>query len=149
MGAAAQLGAMTTSDKPEDHERLKVFGENLGLAFQIQDDLLDYYGKQSIVGKPIGNDFKDKKITLPLIHAFQNAEEKKIKEIKKLLKYDVSSKDVSYIIQFVENYGGIEYTKQRQNDYAFQAQKSLNSYENNDVKEALLNFIEFIINRTK
>ena len=149
IGAAAQLGAMTTSDQPEDHERLKQFGENLGLAFQIQDDLLDYYGKQSIVGKPVGNDFKDKKITLPLIHAFQNAEEREIKEIKKILKKGANSKDVEYIIQFVENYGGIEYTNQKQNEYALKAKQCLDVYKDNDVKDALINFIEFIINRTR
>ena len=149
ISAAAQLGAMSTSDKSEDHERLKQFGENLGLAFQIQDDLLDYYGKQSIVGKPIGNDFKDKKITLPLIHAFQNADEKEITEIKKILKKGANSKDVGYIIQFVEHYGGIEYTNQKQKEYAIKAKQSLDAYENNDVKNALINFIEFIINRTK
>ena len=149
IGAAAQLGAMTTSDQREDHERLKQFGENLGLAFQIQDDLLDYYGKQSIVGKPVGNDFKDKKITLPLIHAFQNAEEREIKEIKKILKKGANSKDVEYIIQFVENYGGIEYTNQKQNEYALKAKQCLDVYKDNDVKDALINFIEFIINRTR
>ncbi|HES59743.1 MAG TPA: polyprenyl synthetase family protein [Caldithrix sp.] len=149
IGAAAQLGAMTSSDITEDHKRLKHYGENLGLAFQIQDDLLDYYGKQSIVGKPVGNDFKDKKITLPLIHAFQNAEEKKVKEIKKILKNGANTKSVEYIIQFVENYGGIAYTNQKQKEYAKKAIESLNTYEDSDVKEALINFVEFVISRTK
>ena len=149
IGAAAQLGAMTTSDKPEDHERLRQFGENLGLAFQIQDDLLDYYGKQSIVGKPVGNDFKDKKITLPLIHAFQQSEDNEINKIKKLLKKGANAKDVEQIIQFVENNGGIDYTIQKQNEYALKAKQSLDVYEENDVKKSLIDFIEFVISRTK
>jgi octaprenyl-diphosphate synthase len=149
IGAAAQLGAMTTSDNPEDHERLKQFGENLGLAFQIQDDLLDYYGKQSIIGKPVGNDFKDKKITLPLIYAFQQAENDEIHKIKKLLKKGANVKDVGYIIQFVENYGGIKYTTQKQKEYASKAIHSLDIYEENDVKNALIDFIEFVISRTR
>jgi len=149
IGAAAQLGSITTSDKPQDHEHLKEYGENLGLAFQIQDDLLDYYGKQSIVGKPVGNDFKDKKITLPLIHAFNQAEEKEITTIKKLLKKGADAKDVGYIIQFVENYGGIEYTIQKQIEFALKAKQSLNIYKDTDVKKALIDFIDFVISRTK
>jgi len=149
IGAAAQLGAMTTSQKPEDHEQLKQFGENLGLAFQIKDDLLDYYGKQSIVGKPVGNDFKDKKITLPLINAFEKAEKDEIIEIKKLLKKGANSKDVEYIINFVEAYGGVDYTIQKQIEYASKAKDSLNIYADTDVKMALIDFIEYVISRTK
>lgn len=149
ISAAAQLGAMTTSENPEDHERLKEFGENLGLAFQIKDDLLDYYGKQSIVGKPVGNDFKDKKITLPLINAFQKAENEEIKKIKNLLKKGANSKDVEYIIQFVETYGGVEYAIQKQNEYAQDAKNNLSAYADSDVKTALTDFVEFVISRTK
>ena len=149
ISAAAQLGAMTTSENPDDHERLKEFGENLGLAFQIKDDLLDYYGKQSIVGKPVGNDFKDKKITLPLINAFQKAENEEIEKIKKLLKKGTNSKDVKYIIQFVETYGGVEYAIQKQNEYAQDAKNYLSAYADSDVKTALTDFVEFVISRTK
>ena len=149
ISAAAQLGAMTTSENPDDHERLKEFGENLGLAFQIKDDLLDYYGKQSIVGKPVGNDFKDKKITLPLINAFQKAENEEIEKIKKLLKKGTNSKDVEYIIQFVETYGGVEYAIQKQNEYAQDAKNNLSAYADSNVKTALTDFVEFVISRTK
>ena len=80
IGAASKLGAFTTSDKNADHQNLKAYGESIGIAFQISDDLLDYYGNQKLVGKPIGNDFKDKKLTLPLIHAFQKAPQKEVSE---------------------------------------------------------------------
>lgn len=149
IGAAAQLGAITTSINEDDHERLKQFGENLGLAFQIKDDLLDYYGKQIIIGKPVGSDFKDKKITLPLIHSFKFAGKSEIGNIKKMLKKGANSKDVGYIIQFVEKYKGIEYTIQKQNEYASKAKECLVSYKNNDVKEALIDFVDYIISRTK
>ncbi len=107
IAASAELGALTTSDKAEDRDNLRNFGENLGIAFQIRDDLLDYYGKQSIVGKPVGNDFKDKKLTLPLIHAFSKAPDKETRRIKKLLKKGVKRKDIREIIQFAESYNGI------------------------------------------
>ena len=149
ISAAAQLGAMTTSDKSEDHDKLKQFGENLGMAFQIKDDLLDYYGKQSIVGKPVGNDFKDKKITLPLINAFQKAENEEIKKIKNILKKGANSKDVEYIIKFVENYGGIDYTIKKQNEYALNAKNSICDFPETDAKQAMIDFVEFVVSRTK
>ena len=140
---------MTTSDKSEDHDKLKQFGENLGMAFQIKDDLLDYYGKQSIVGKPVGNDFKDKKITLPLINAFQKAENEEIKKIKNILKKGANSKDVEYIIKFVENYGGIDYTIKKQNEYALNAKNSICDFPETDAKQAMIDFVEFVVSRTK
>jgi len=149
ISAAAQLGAMTTSDKIEDHDTLKRYGENLGLAFQIKDDLLDYYGKQTIIGKPVGNDFKNKKITLPLIFAFKNAENNGIVKIKKIIKKGASSKDVEYIIQFVEDHGGIEYAIQKQHEYALKAKESIKDYPDSEVKTALIDFVDYVISRTK
>ena len=143
------LGALTTSDNPDDHNNMKNFGENLGIAFQIKDDLLDYYGTQLITGKPTGNDFKDKKITLPLIAAFTKAEEKEIKKIKKTLKKGVSGKEIKYIINFVEQYGGIEYATHKQNEYAEKAKKCLDTYPNSEVKSAMVSFVDFTINRSK
>lgn len=149
IGTASQLGAITTSQNPADHNNLKNFGENLGIAFQIKDDLLDYYGKLKIIGKPVGNDFKDKKITLPLISAFHNSKDSEIKKIKKMLKKGVSSKDVKFIIKFVEAHGGVKYATQRQNEYAQKAKDSLNSYPESEIKTALLNFVDYTISRTK
>ena len=111
--------------------------------------MLDYYGTQLITGKPTGNDFKDKKITLPLIAAFTKAEEKEIKKIKKMLKKGVSGKEIKYIINFVEQYGGIEYATHKQNEYAEKAKKCLDTYPNSEVKSAMVSFVDFTINRSK
>lgn len=149
IGTAAQLGAITTSENPKDHDKLKDYGENLGIAFQIKDDLLDYYGKQIIIGKPVGNDLREKKITLPLIAAFKNSEEKKEKKIKNLIKKGVTSGEVKFIINFVEEYGGITYAEMKKNEYAQKAKDLLSDYSNSQVKRALLNFVDYAISRTK
>ncbi len=148
IGTASELGAITVSDNKQDHENLKNFGENLGIAFQIKDDLLDYYGHQKILGKPVGNDFKDKKITLPLIHSFKHASSKEISKIKRLLKKGVSQKDVDYIIRFVEEYEGIRYSEQKISEYAQKAKDFIAAYPDTEIKEGLYKFVDFTINRS-
>jgi octaprenyl-diphosphate synthase len=148
IGAASRLGAFTSSEKSPDHENLKAYGESLGVAFQISDDLLDYYGNQKIVGKPIGNDFKDKKLTLPLIHAFQKAPKKEISSIKKKIKKGVKRKEIKEIIQFAEKYDGINYAQKRQDEYAQKAKEAIASYPESEIKTSLLNFVDYVILRS-
>jgi octaprenyl-diphosphate synthase len=148
IGTASELGALTVSERKEDHENLRNFGENLGVAFQIKDDLLDYYGHQKILGKPVGNDFKDKKITLPLIHSFSNATRKEISKIKRMLKHGVSKKDVAYIIKFVEEHDGIRYSEEKINEYAQKAKDCIAAYPDSEIKTGLHNFVDFTVNRS-
>lgn len=149
IGAASQLGALSTSKNVDDHENLRKFGENLGIAFQIKDDLLDYYGHQSLMGKPAGNDFKDKKITLPLIYAFKQASTKEISKIKRKLKKGVSNREVKDIIAFVEQRGGIAYAQSKKEEYAQRAKDCLASYEDNEVRQAMIRFVDYIVRRKK
>ena len=132
----------------QDRNNLKEFGESLGVAFQIHDDLLDYYGNQMVVGKPIGNDFKDKKLTLPLIHAFSKAKKSEINKIKSRIKKGVKKQDVREIIQFAEKYNGISYAQKLQNDYANKAKNAIASYPDDEVKTALLHFVDYVIKRS-
>ncbi len=148
IGAASELGAITSSDDENDRKNMKKFGESLGIAFQIHDDLLDYYGNQKLVGKPIGNDFKDKKLTLPLIHAFKEASKKEVSIIKKKIKKGVKRKEIKEIIIFAEKYNGITYAQAMQDKYAKEAKDVLNLYPDSDVKSALLKFVEYVIERS-
>ncbi len=148
IGAASELGAITSSQNETDRKNMKQFGESLGIAFQIHDDLLDYYGNQKLVGKPIGNDFKDKKLTLPLIHAFQKAEKKEVSAVKKAIKKGVKRKDIKDIISFAEKYEGISYAQKLQDTYAQKAKSALSGYPESEVKNALLNFVEYVIERS-
>ena len=147
ISAAAELGALTTSKNIDDHQRLKKFGKYLGIAFQIKDDLLDYYGQHKLIGKPVGNDLKDKKITLPLIYSFKKAQPDEIKKIKRSLKRGVKNNDVKDIIKFVREKGGIEYAEEKKNEYAEKAKECLDYYPASEVKDAFNNFVEFTVNR--
>lgn len=148
IGAACCLGAITTSNSEEDKMNMKNFGESIGIAFQIRDDLLDYYGSQKLVGKPIGNDFKDKKLTLPLIHAFEKAPKKESSVIKKMIKKGVKKKDIIEIIKFAEKYDGINYSRQKLTEYADKAKSIIAGYPQSEVKESMINFVDFIIVRS-
>jgi octaprenyl-diphosphate synthase len=149
LGAASRLGAFSIAGNHEDADNLQAFGENLGIAFQIQDDLLDFNGNQKLLGKPVGNDLKDKKITLPLIYALNQAESHMQKQIKKRIKKGVSQKDIKFINEFVKDYGGIDYSVAQQSKYVERAKFSIDSYPNNMHKEALIDFVDFVIKRKK
>ena len=126
--ACSELGALTVSDSEEEIEALRTFGENLGIAFQIKDDLLDYESTGLILGKPAGADIKDKKLTLPLLYTFHNSPEKDVKKLIKRIKKGASNKDVKEIISYVEEKGGIEYTRKKLQDYSEKAKNSLSIF---------------------
>jgi octaprenyl-diphosphate synthase len=92
---------------------------------------------------------KEKKLTLPLIHAFKHATQKEIKSIKKILKKGAKSKDITQIIKFVNNYHGIEYAIEKQNEYALKAKNILTDYPESTTKESLLQFVDYITQRKK
>ena len=106
-----EIGARSVTDDPDKISAMKKYGENLGLSFQIRDDVLDYEGTTKLFGKPIGGDIKEKKITLPLIHAFKNVSKDEVTRIKKLIKNGGKSDDIKTIISFVQKNGGIVYSE--------------------------------------
>ena len=123
------------------------YGEALGIAFQITDDILDYVGKKKLFGKPLGGDIKEKKLTLPLIYALQNSNDNERKTVLKQIK-DISKKgDVNNIINFVVNKGGIEYSYKIANEYADKAKKSLDIFDDCETKTHLFNLVDFVVNR--
>jgi len=149
IAAACELGAITTTESEQDRKALTDFGEKIGIAFQIKDDLFDFEGVQTIIGKTKGRDLKEQKITLPLIHAFSKAPRGESKAILKMIKNDVSSSDVKKIIAFTEQYGGLEYAKKRLRDYSDQAVESLRHFKDSRAKEGLKSFVQYNIERDK
>ncbi|RQV96930.1 MAG: polyprenyl synthetase family protein [Calditrichaeota bacterium] len=149
ISAAAYLGAITTSEDEEDHSNLKEYGENLGIAFQIKDDLLDYYGHWKLLGKDSGNDFKNKKITLPLISAFNNAGDKETKKIKRLFRKKLSKKEEKFILDFVYKYNGIEYSENKCQEFSDKAKTCLNKYPDSEVKRSMISLTDYVVMRKK
>jgi octaprenyl-diphosphate synthase len=149
ISACCELGAMTVSDQVNEREQLRQFGENLGIAFQIKDDLLDFQGDQIILGKPVGADLKEKKITLPLILSFKNSPEKEKKFILKLIKKGVTNRDINQIYEFIQNYGGLQSARGYALSYAEKAKQTLDLIQNEPAKENALSFVDYVINRKK
>lgn len=149
ISACTELGGITVGANPEQKTALREYGENLGIAFQIKDDLLDYEGKQNIVGKPVGADLREKKITLPLILAMKNAPVTEKKRVIKMLKKGVNKEQVKDIIEFSVKYGGIAESKEVALNYADKARKSLSVFPDDKNKSNAQNFIEFVIGRNK
>lgn len=141
-----KLGALSTAKDRSHAEKLGIFGENIGIAFQLRDDILDYTGRKKLLGKSTGNDLKEKKFTLPLIVALRNASQKRSGEIMKLIKSD-RTKKFDEVLEFVMQYGGVEYTALKVNEYSIIAKNSLDNFKDSNVKRSLLEFVDFVSER--
>jgi octaprenyl-diphosphate synthase len=145
--ACTDIGAASTTEDPEKRNLLKAYGENVGLAFQIRDDLLDYLGRKNILGKPTGADLKEKKLTLPLIYALHQCDRHEAQRALRFVKKGAKQKDITWIVDFVRNNGGIEYALQKAEKFAALARACLSSFPDSPEKQSLLQFIRFVIER--
>lgn len=141
-----KLGALSATKDERKIEALSTYGENLGIAFQLRDDLLDYVGRKKLLGKSTGNDVKEKKFTLPLIYSLEHAPKKKAGEIMKLIKSD-SVKKFESVYYFVEEYGGIEYASGKADLYGRKAIDALKSFSDSEAKTSLVELVKFVTKR--
>ena len=148
IATSCAIGAASSTSSEEDIASLKSYGEFLGLAFQIRDDLLDYTGDSKKTGKQLGIDIKDRKITLPLIFALQNSDKGEQNKIKTILK---SSKKRSVrsreVIDFVRQKGGLDYAAQVAEGFADKALESISHFPENDAKRSLQLLVDFVMKR--
>ncbi len=149
LSTCCEIGAASAGCSPEVRQAMTDYGENLGIAFQIKDDLLDYLGKESTIGKPVGIDLQERKITLPLIHAFSKATSKKAREIMRLVKQGVKSRDVFRIVSFVKDHGGIDYAVEKAELYRRNALTNLDALPDSPCKRSLIQLTDFVIDRNK
>ncbi len=142
-------GAASVSEDKEVIEQMRLFGETVGIAFQIRDDLFDY-GSDANIGKPTGIDIKEKKMTLPLIYALNNSDRSEKRFIINTIKnHNTDEKRVAQVIGMVRDKGGIEYTVKRMKEYQQKALAMLESYPNNEARKSLVDLVNFVIDRTK
>ncbi|NIS37654.1 polyprenyl synthetase family protein [Candidatus Saccharibacteria bacterium] len=149
ISACCQLGALTVQATTAQQEALKKYGEQLGLAFQIKDDLLDYESESGILGKPALSDLKSKKITLPLLYAFQETTDKDRKKIFKMIKNGAAKKDMNYILDFVTEHYGIQRANQKAADIKAKAVAALSELPPTPARDSLESLAEFVLNRAK
>jgi len=149
LSACTACGARSVTEDAETIQVMKDFGENIGIAFQIRDDILDYEGT-GLTGKAVGNDIKEKKITLPLIHALEQAENSKRRHILNIVKSKKKSRsEINEVINFVTDYGGLDYSELKMNQYRDKALAILDSYGESEVKESLREFVHYTTSRKK
>ena len=149
LATGCKLGAMTTSDDQKVWDALYEYGRNFGIAFRIKDDLFDFEGRASSVGKPIGLDVKHNMVTLPLIHALQQCDKQEQREFKRMIKKGSDKVIQQNVLEFINRYGGLEYTKQKLQDYSDKAKTTLSDFPDSAVKHSMIQFIDFNIQREK
>ncbi len=145
--ACCELGAASTSKDKNEIALLSEFGENIGIAFQLRDDVLDYIGKKKIMGKSSGSDLKEKKFTLPLIHSLNNATKKEAKEIVSVVKNGTLSKSRSIVMDFIKEHNGIEYTVQKTAEFCSVAKSKIKDFKPSETKDTMEKFVDFIAGR--
>jgi len=149
LAACTACGARSVSEETETIQLMKDFGENIGIAFQIRDDILDYEGT-GLTGKTVGNDIKEKKITLPLIHALEQSANSKKRHILNIVKTNKKTRaEIGEVISFVMDYGGLNYAELKMNQYRDKALAILDSYPDSEVKESLKEFVYYTTSRKK
>lgn len=149
LSTCCEIGAVSSGEDQEKRKAMKDYGEYLGIAFQIRDDILDYIGSFNVFGKEVGGDIKDKKITLPLIYTLENTDSKTKKDVLKSLKKGNRNNKVNEIIELVKSSGGIEYADKTARNYAEKAKECLTIFEDSVHKTALLDLVDFVIDRKK
>lgn len=148
IAAACAAGAASVTDDETAIEKMQQFGSFIGTAFQLKDDLFDY--GNNAIGKPLGIDIKEKKMTLPLIYALNKAEKRQRKHIIGLIKYENKKKKaVREVIDFVTQSGGLEYAEEAMNDYRKRAFDVLSEFPDSESKKHLMNLVDYVVNRKK
>jgi octaprenyl-diphosphate synthase len=146
LASSCAAGASSVSNDPALIEQMRAFGENVGMAFQIKDDLFDY--GEAKVGKPTGNDIKEKKLTLPLIHILQKVTPALKKKIIYIVKNNNNDKDkVKFVIDNVVSNGGIEYATEKMIEYRDKALTILHSFPNSSCRDALEELVRYTTDR--
>jgi octaprenyl-diphosphate synthase len=146
LAASCAAGAWSTTQDAQLAEQMWQFGEQAGIAFQIKDDLFDY-GNASI-GKPTGNDIKEKKITLPLIYTLNNVSASRKREMIYILKNkNQQKKYIAEIIEEVKQIGGMDYAISKMNEYRDRSLEILAPMPDNEYKKGLISLVHYTTER--
>jgi octaprenyl-diphosphate synthase len=148
VSGACEVGAL--SAEPAEREALRRFGEYLGMAFQVIDDLLDYVGDKSVTGKPSGSDLREHKVTLPLIFALERMDPSARKQVERLMATPEPSDDqIADVVGLVAEIGGLEYARERAQSLAEQAESELDALPAGPARDALRASITYVLDRRR
>ncbi len=150
ISAACQAGGILGKVPVEKELALSDFGMELGIAFQLMDDVLDYAADQVEFGKSIGHDLEEGKITLPLIHTLNyctQAEKERVGEI--VTAETLEDEDFAFVFDLVHRHGGIEFTVSRAKEYVDRAKSAIESFPHTSDKAALLGLADYVVTRQR
>lgn len=148
IAAACRIGAIIGKCAQEQKEEIESFGWNVGIAFQLADDTLDYIADGGKLGKSIGKDLQEGKITIPLLALLKKCDREEFSKIEKIIKdYDFSEENLDYILEKMKKYGVIEYSLNRARKFVEKAKKCLLFFENSPHLQALLTVADYVVNR--
>ena len=146
--AAAESGAVLAGKDEAFIKGFEAYGENLGIAFQLVDDALDYSGRQALMGKSVGDDFREAKMTLPIILAHARAGEETRVFWKRVIETgNQTEADLNRAITLVEETGAIQETMRRARAYADDAKTALDILPASEIKRALSDIADFCVER--
>ncbi|MCG2791939.1 MAG: polyprenyl synthetase family protein [Weeksellaceae bacterium] len=147
IAACCEVGVLSNNVDAETAKKMQLFGTYTGMAFQIKDDLFDYQ-TSNIIGKPVGIDIKEQKMTLPLIYTLKNASPENYKKYFATIKrHNTDGKRVRELIDFVKSSGGMDYAIQTMKDYQQKALEILSEFPDNEAKDALKLMLDYVISR--
>ncbi len=146
--AAAELGAVVADRPLSDADSLRSYGENLGIVFQLVDDVLDYNAKEADLGKAIGDDFRDGKITLPVVLAFERGTEDERKFWQRTLEQgEQTEDDLAQAIALMTRHDTLKDSMTRATGFADNAKNALANSPEGPAKAAMLDLVDFCIER--
>lgn len=148
IASCTECGAASASTDPQAIERMRLFGELVGMAFQIKDDLLDYGVSGTAIGKPVGIDLKEKKITLPLIHTLNKSSWAERRRLIRIVRAEKQpAKEVKWLVDFVTANDGISYSIRMMQQYKEEALALLDHFPDKPSRSSLHDLVHYTIER--
>jgi octaprenyl-diphosphate synthase len=147
--AATECGAICAGANEDIIEAFRIYGQELGMAFQLADDALDYGGITQELGKRVGDDFREGKATFPLIAALEKADDKQNEFWKKVLARKHSDEDLYTALTYIKQTAAIDATLKEAQSRAELAKSALGCLEDSDIKQALIDLADMVVNRIR
>jgi len=148
ISAACQIGAILAGAEEEQEEAMRRFGLNLGIAFQLRDDFLDYTGSEEEFGKPVGKDLQEGKITLPLIHTLQSSNDGDRQQLVELITSDRNYEQIfTKVKKIIQDYQGLDYTEKLADHHIAEAKSALSIFPASPTRQSLIEIAEYVVTR--
>lgn len=148
MAIACEIGSLLAGADEKKQSTMKAFGLHLGMAFQMVDDILDYASREEDLGKTVGIDLEEGKLTLPLIYTLKQASDEEREQLQKIILADfISPEDFTHVYQLLTKYKGIQFTMNQARKHIETAKHLLSPLEPSLFKEALLFLADYVLER--